>query len=159
MHRAHLHAAAEAGADLIVEEVVAWFDGQTITSIRSRLATSQGASTVDPEPIACIEIARELERTAHTRQRDYIRNAREAGRSWCEIGQALDLFWEGIVAKESIADMAYDYALRYDASAKSQPYTWTCSACQQTITDNGPWPPVPPRKKITTPRASAGTAV
>lgn len=53
-----------------------------------------------------------FEHAAHQAQRDHIRQARETGSSWSQIGQALDLFWHAIASKESIADEAYDYAIR-----------------------------------------------
>lgn len=66
---------------------------------------------MEPEPIACLEAARELERAAHAVQLGYIRLAREVGRNWYEIGDALDLHWAAVASKESIVDEAYDYAL------------------------------------------------
>jgi hypothetical protein len=126
-----------------LKDIVAEFGGRTVLRVRSRSLTWPGVNTVEPEPIACLEAARELERAAHALQSGYIRLAREAGRSWSEIGNGLDLHWAAIVNKESIADEAYDYALSYDPRPGRRTFTWTCPACQQAITDHGPYPDPP----------------
>lgn len=95
----------------------------------------------ESEPLTRLVAALELEHAAHAAQRSLIRQARETGRSWYEIGQALDLLWHAVVSNESVADEAYDYALRYDRVTVAKPtHTWTCQACQQVVTDHGPWP-------------------
>jgi hypothetical protein len=96
-------------------------------------------NTVDPEPIAEIEAAHAIEKAAHALIRDLIRRAREAGRSWYEIGNGLDLHWDAVVTKDSIADVAYDYALRLQAERGMRTHTWTCPACRELITDHSPF--------------------
>jgi hypothetical protein len=126
--------------------MVAESAGRTITQLRSAALTWPATNTVLPEPVACLESARELERAAHELIERYIRLARETGRSWYEIGEALDLHLGAVASKESIADEAYGYALRYQPATGRRKVTWTCPACQQQITDNGPWPDPPERE-------------
>jgi hypothetical protein len=139
--RDQLREAAAAKSSQFVEELVAEVGGTTVTTLQSRFDLWPGVRTTESEPLACLQAARELEHAAHLIQRGYIRQAREADNSWYEIGQALDLLWHAVVSNESMADEAYDYALRYNRpTAAIPPYTWTCQACQQIITDHGPWP-------------------
>jgi hypothetical protein len=142
-----VHDAARTKAADAVEDIVDKFDGRTVLPVRSRSLTWPGVNTVEPEPIACLEAAHELERAAHALQSGYIRLAREAGRSWSEIGHGLDLHRAASANKESIADEAYDYALRYDTDPRRRTFTWTCPACQQSITDHGPWPDPPAQEE------------
>ena len=57
----------------------------------------------------------------------------------------MDLFWESVVSKESIADEAYDRALRLQNpnQVRDREFTWSCPACQQIVKDRGPWPALP----------------
>ncbi len=141
--RADVAAAARIKATTAVDDMVAESAGRTTTQLRSTALTWPGTNTVQPEPVACLESARELERAAHELAERYICLARETGRSWHEIGEALDLHWAAAANKESIADEAYDYALRYQPGTGRRTFTWTCPACQQQVTDNGPWPDPP----------------
>jgi len=130
-------------ATTAVEEMIAESAGGTSTQLWSIALTWPGTNTVQPEPVACLESVRELERAAHELIERYIGLAREAGRSWHEIGEALDLHWAAAANKESTADEAYDYALRYQPGTGRRTFTWICPACQRQITDNGPWPDLP----------------
>lgn len=155
-----LKATARAQATEAVQSIVAGLGGRTVLEVRSRSLTWPGVNGMEPEPLASLEAARELERAAHALQLGFIRLSRETGRSWSEIGDSLDLPWEAVVAKESIADMAYDYALSYqpDPAPGRRTFTWTCPACQQPITDHGPWPDLPNQQdghKTDCPRWSA----
>jgi hypothetical protein len=116
---------------------------RTLTQLRATALSWPGTNTVQPEPVAGLESARELARAAHVLVEHYIRLAREAGRSWFEIRQALDLHQAAAANMESIADEAYDYALRYQQGTGQHTFSWTCPACQQHIGDNGPWPDPP----------------
>ena len=99
-------------------------------------------SVRDVEPLAGARAARDLETAAEGTARDYIRQAREAGHGWDQIGDALGLTpgrdpgHEGATA----ADAAYTYAAgRPDTEAPWRPrsFTWTCRSCDQPITDRG----------------------
>ncbi len=119
--RADVAAAARIKATTAVDDMVAESAGRTTTQLRSTALTWPGTNTVQPEPVACLESARELERAAHELAERYICLARETGRSWHEIGEALDLHWAAAANKESIADEAYDYALRYQPGTGLRP--------------------------------------
>lgn len=102
-----------------------------------------GRTTQDAAPLAGARAARELELGARDAARTYIRAAREAGHTWHQIGRALALTPGGDPdqAGDTLAEAAYTYA----AGSPSTPaairygrtFGWTCSACDQTITDRG----------------------
>jgi hypothetical protein len=69
---------------------------------------------------------------------EYIRLAWETGRSWLEIGEALDLIPYAAANKVSVGEEAHDYAFRYHRGPGRPTFTWTCPACLQTITDPTP---------------------
>ena len=130
-----------------VREMVEGFGGQTVLPVRTRSLIWPGVNRVKPEPIARLEAVRELERAAHAVQLGYICQARQAGRSWYEMGGALDLHWAASANKESIVVEVYDYALELGRrpGLGRPPLTWTCSACQETIIDHGPYGDPAPR--------------
>ena len=140
-HAQQLPAAAISRAVNAVQDMVAEFCSRTVQRVRSQALIWPGVNGVDPEPIACLEAARELERAAHDMQHGYILRARQAGRSWYEIGEALDLDSAASADREPLAVEAYDYALRFDPRPSSQvfTFTWPCPACEQAITDHGPY--------------------
>ena len=144
-HAKQLRAVASAKAAQAVRDIVEGFGEQTVRPVRTRSLTWPGVNSVEPEPIACLEVARELERAAHAVQLDYVHQARDSGRSWYEIGEALDLHWAASANKESIVVEAYDYALELGRcpGLGRPPLTWMCPACQQTITDQGPYGDLP----------------
>ena len=120
------------------------------------LAREQGAQVIsrpafrgaqmtiqDVEPLAGLRAAREVELGARYCTRRYIRDAREAGHTWHEIGAALDLTpgGEADLAGDTIAEAAYSYtagspdtetARRYGRS-----FSWTCGSCEALISDHG----------------------
>jgi len=94
-------------------------------------------SVRDVEPLAAARAARALELAA----RGYIRQAREAGHDWDQIGHALGLSPDADAgpAGATIPDAAWTYAAGPpDARAPWRPFSWTCHACDQHITDQGP---------------------
>lgn len=144
-HAKQLRAVASAKVSEALRDIVEGFGGRTVLPVRTRTLTWPDVNGVEPEPIVCLETAKELERAAHAAQLGYIRQARQAGRGWYEIGKALDLHWAASANKESIVVEAYDYAQQLDRrpGLGRQPLTWTCPACQQTITDHGPYGDLP----------------
>jgi len=105
----------------------------------------RGAQTTiqDVEPLAGLRAARQVELGARLSTRNYIRDAREAGHTWHEIGTALDLTpsGEADLAGSTIAEAAYSYAAgspdtetawRYGRS-----FSWTCGSCEGLISDHG----------------------
>lgn len=121
--------------------------GRTVTLLRTTSSTLPGMNTVSPEPIAAIEAAHAIEQASHALIKDLIRLAREAGRSWYEIGAALDLHGAAVVEKVSITEVAYDYALSFQNDRLTRTFTWTCPACRQLITDQSPFRDFPDQEE------------
>jgi hypothetical protein len=145
--RKQLIAVAETHAAQVVHRIVVESSGRTVTELRSRRLTWPGIEVPEPDPIATLEAAHELERAAHRIAADSIRRSREAGRSWYEIGQALDLHSSAVANKLPIAEEAYGEAVSYDYGSRSLTFTWTCPACSELVTDRGPFPEVPDRER------------
>jgi hypothetical protein len=120
-----------------------------------RLARDAGAQTVtrplfrgDNEPtvrdvdLAGARAARGIEFAAKGTARDYIRQAREAGHGWEQIGRALGLAPEADPdhAGATVGAAAYTYAV---GTRQSEPpwepryFGWTCRSCDQPIADRG----------------------
>jgi hypothetical protein len=142
-----LKALAQDKVSQAVQEMVTEFGGRTTSPVRTSLLAWPGINTVEPEPIAVLEAARELERAACALTIGHIRAAREAGRNWHEIGDALDLLPAAAANKISTAEEAYDYAFRDRVSVTQRTFTWTCPACHSTTIEHGPWPDVPGREE------------
>src|SRR5262249_33873491 len=74
--------------------------------------------------------------------REYLRQAREAGHSWDQIGHTLGVA-PGADADQAgltVAEAAYTYAAgRPDTEAPWRPrsFLWTCRSCDQAISDRG----------------------
>lgn len=146
--RSQLQGLANAAAAEVIDYLAEKFDGDNHSLLKTRPDIWPPIDISKSEPLTRLVAAVELERAAHSAQRNFIRQARETGRSWYEIGQAFDLLWQAIVSKESVADEAYDYALRYDRITAAKPcYTWNCQACKQVVTDHGPWPQLPKQEE------------
>lgn len=79
---------------------------------------------------------------AHRSARDYIRHAREAGRSWQEIGTALGLETHAGKGYIPVAEAAYDYtAGRADddfGQTIGRTFVWVCPVCHEVVGDRGP---------------------
>jgi len=133
-----------------------WAARETVRREAFRLARDAGAQTVtrpvfrgdaeptvrDVEPLAGARAARDIELAAKGTARDYIRQAREAGHGWEQIGRALGLVpaadpdHDGATA----SDAAYTYAAGHRQSWPPwQPryFGWTCRSCDQPISDRG----------------------
>lgn len=115
--------------------------GAQITS-RPVLRGDTQPTVADVEPAAGARAARDLELAARGTARDYIRQAREAGHDWDQIGHALGLVPGGGAGREGLTagDAAYTYAAgRPDTEAPWQPrsFYWTCRSCDQNISDRG----------------------
>jgi hypothetical protein len=121
-----------------------------------RLARGVGAQTVtrpifeggkeptvrDVESLAGARAARDIELAARGTARDCIRQAREAGHGWEQIGRALGPAPEAGPDHEgpTVGDAAYTYAV---GKRQSEPpwepryFGWTCRSCDQPIADRG----------------------
>ena len=101
------------------------------------------ATVQDVEPLAGLRAARDVELAARSGARDYIRDAREAGRSWREIGTAMGLVPDGgaDLAGETVGEAAFTYAAgRPDAQTAwrhGRSFSWTCGSCEGRISDHG----------------------
>jgi hypothetical protein len=87
--------------------------------------------------------ARDIELNARHAARDYVRQAREAGHSWDQIGHTLGVTPNSDTdqAGLTVAEAAYTYAagsphsdtaIRYGRS-----FVWRCASCDQTVSDRG----------------------
>src|ERR1022692_755993 len=110
----------------------------------SRPAYRGAQSTIqDVEPLAGLRAAREVELGARFNTRNYIRDAREAGHTWQDIGTALDLTpgGEADLAGSTIAEAAYSYAAGSPDTETARRYgrsfSWTCGSCESLISDHG----------------------
>ena len=97
----------------------------------------------DLEPLTGARAARDIELASRHAARGYIRQAREAGHGWEQIGHALGIT-PGADADQAgltVAEATYTYAagnpdtgtaLRYGRS-----FAWRCASCEQVISDHG----------------------
>jgi len=134
--RAARNAARRAALDLAVQD-----GAQVIT--RPAYHGAQ-AAVRDVEPLAGMRAAREVELGARHHVRGYIRGAREAGRSWRQIGAALRLAPgpEADKAGQTVAEAAYTYAAGHPDSQTARrhgrSFSWRCGSCEGLISDRGP---------------------
>ncbi len=91
IYRSQLRDLADAATAEVVNYLVEQFGGDNYSLLKTRPDIWPPIDTAESEPLTRLVAARELEHAAHTAQRGFIRQARETGRSWYEIGQALDL--------------------------------------------------------------------
>jgi hypothetical protein len=101
-----------------------------------------GAETkkVDVEPVAGLRAARDLELAARRHVLQYIRQAREAGRSWHDIGTNLRFSHGRDQAGPATAQAAFAYATDPDSHftrTYGPSVAWTCSTCTNTVTEVG----------------------
>jgi hypothetical protein len=116
--------ARDSGAQIVTRPV---FRGENEPTVR------------DVEPLAGARTAHDLELSARGIVRDYIRQAREAGHSWDQIGRALGLDAPGR-GEATPAEAAYTYAVgRRESEPPWQPryFGWTCQSCEKNISDRG----------------------
>jgi hypothetical protein len=117
--------ARDAGAQVIARPM---FRGEQEPAVR------------DVEPLAGARAAADLEAAAKGTARDYIRQAREAGHGWEQIGQALGLAPGGGRDGATLGEAAYTYSTgQRDGEPPWEPrsFGWTCRSCDQHITDRG----------------------
>jgi len=97
----------------------------------------------DLDSLTGARTARDIELGARGVARDYVRAAREAGRDWDQIGQALGVApnADADQAGLTVAEAAYTYAagnphtdtaIRYGRS-----FVWRCRSCDQAVSDRG----------------------
>ena len=110
--------------------------GRTIERPVFRSSPELDMTIADAESLAGVRAATRLGNAAHRLTTDYVRQAREDGHSWHEVGMALGL---GDEAEHggSLASAAYDYAADH-LTVGRRSIVWTCLACNRTVIDNGP---------------------
>ena len=96
----------------------------------------------DAEPMAGLRAAVSLMRAARSFGLDYVRQAREDGSTWHEIGEALGLPGR-VDGDQPVAYADFGFSFATDGYARPT-ITWTCPACHSTVIDYGPegGPPV-----------------
>jgi hypothetical protein len=102
-----------------------------------------GMTGGDLEPLDGARAARDIELGARHAARDYIRQAREAGHSWDQIGHALGVAPNADADQTglTVAEAAYTYAAGSpytDTAARyGRSFIWRCRSCDQAISDRG----------------------
>jgi hypothetical protein len=91
-----------------------------------------------PTPLAGLQAADWVVKRAGREIYEHVRRAREAGHSWEQIGQALDM---RPVDGRSVAESAYERVAGRPAdwSFSGPSFVWRCSACDRVISDRGPY--------------------
>ena len=85
-------------------------------------------TTAQPEPLAGIRAATELRHAASRAVSGCVRYAREDGKSWTEIGAAM----------EPARDQCSAFLAVASHLGRGPSFAWTCPACGQTVIDYGP---------------------
>jgi hypothetical protein len=93
------------------------------------------------EPLAGIRAAQTVRSAADRVTDDYVRHARAEGTAWCHIGEALELAENSQLTSHDLAIAAYEQLTgARDLPAFQTPvFHYTCQACQQPISDRGPY--------------------
>jgi hypothetical protein len=154
----YIRTAARDKAGRAVRDMVLRLSGDPRTCIELPPPAQHTADLAGAHPLATLEAAAELEEAAHDLVAEQIRLARQVGRTWYQIADALHLHALACANKESAADEAFSYALKYHSIANHHDITWTCPACQQPITDHGPWDELPQQEDGHTPDCPRRTA-
>jgi hypothetical protein len=102
-----------------------------------------GSPIRDLEPLTGARAARDIELASRHAAREYIRDAREAGHGWGQIGHALGLA-PGADADQAgltVGEAAYTYAAGSPCTDTAVRYGWSfvwrCRSCDQAISDRG----------------------
>jgi hypothetical protein len=123
-------------------DIVRQSGGHTVTRPMFRDRTDLHMTNTDAEPMAGMRAVRHLEHAARGLAREFVRQAREDGRTWHEIGATLDLSASAARRGISLAEAAYDDAAGEPSSEHARRYgrtfAWTCPACRATVSDRGP---------------------
>jgi hypothetical protein len=127
----------------------AYFAAQS--SVR-RLAEAEGAeirerpvwpgafsTTRYAEPLAGIRAAQILTRTADRVAGEYVKHARVEGIGWREIGEAVGLAEDGQRIGYDLAVAAYEHVVGEPDLLRDPSFYYTCPACEQGISDRGPY--------------------
>jgi hypothetical protein len=126
-----------------VLDIVGQFRGHPVTGPMFSDRPNLDVATSEAGPMAGILAVRGLEHAARDLTRQYLRQAREYGHTWHEIGAALDLGASAAHRGVSLAEAAYDHAAGDPGSEYARCYgrtfAWTCPTCRATVRDRGPY--------------------
>ena len=89
---------------------------------------SASGTKAEPEPLAGIRAATALRNAASRAVSDCARYAREDGKTWTEIGAAMEPAHDQYSVFLSVASQL----------GRGPSFTWTCAACGQVVIDHGP---------------------
>ncbi|HUY52586.1 MAG TPA: hypothetical protein VMV92_43940 [Streptosporangiaceae bacterium] len=157
----YVTAAARDNASRAVRDMVLNPSGNADTPVSLLPPAQHSADLAEAQPLASLEAAAELENVAHDLVGEHIRLARQSGRPWYQIADALHLHALACFNKEPTAEEAFCAALRYNRLADRRHFEWDCPACAQPITDHGPFREIPEREDghtATCPRRTAELA-
>jgi hypothetical protein len=102
-----------------------------------------GVTVRDLEPLDGARAARDIELGARHAALEYIRQAREVGHGWDQIGQALGIApnADADQAGPTVAEATYSYAAgnpHTDTAARyGRSFPWRCRSCGQAVSDHG----------------------
>ena len=132
-----VHAAAIGRLQVLILDMVRKVHGDDAIERRQRYDGDTYPEPV-PTPLAGLQAADWVVQRAGQEIHQHVRRAREAGHSWEQIGQALDM---RPVDGRSVAESAYERVAGRPASWSfgSPSFTWRCPACGRVISDRGPY--------------------
>jgi hypothetical protein len=108
--------------------------------IRERPAWPGAAITTRyAEPLAGIRAAQTVRHAADRVAGDYVKYARVEGIGWREIGAALGLAQDGQRTGYDLAVAAYEQVAGQPDGFRNPSFYYACAACEQGITDRGPY--------------------
>lgn len=102
-----------------------------------------GSSLTEPRPLAGdgLRFALMLESVATNLAREYVRNGRQEGLSWWQLGEIIAPAMGGAGEADDLGVLAFKWAANAE---HARPFadlwvTWTCPACLAPIRDHGPY--------------------
>jgi len=91
------------------------------------------------EPLAGIRAAQTVQHAAGRVVGDYVTYARGEGIGWREIGEALGLAGDGERSGYDLAVAGYEHVTAEPDRSWERSFYYTCPACEQGISDLGPY--------------------
>jgi hypothetical protein len=108
--------------------------------IRERPAWPGAFSTTRyAEPLAGLRAAQVAKHSADRVAGDYVKRARDEGIGWRAIGDALGLAQDGQRTGYDLAVAAYEQVAGEPDGYRDRSFYYTCAACEQGISDRGPY--------------------
>jgi hypothetical protein len=91
------------------------------------------------EPLAGLRATQTVQHAAGRVAGDYVKHARVEGIGWREIGEALGLAGDGERTAYDLAVAAYEHMTGEPDLFRERSFHYTCLACEQGISDRGPY--------------------